>query len=136
MPEQPVIGCLWSQWCEIGPWRACHITCSKTTDCKSQPENPFMMCIFFVCDSRIRLKIIHLALALEPPVVLTLFFRGNDCFTGARWFLHATQSKTLWSPFLSLVSKMSAIITKLDQLKCCNHGACCFSATTHSKLIA
>lgn len=84
-----------------------------------QTQNSFMMYIF-VCNRKIRLKRIHLTLAMETPLVLTLFFRGSDSFTGTRWFLHATHVKTLWSSSLSLILKISA---KLAQLKCCNHDA-------------
>lgn len=75
---------------------------------------------FFVC--KIILKNHTSSISHWNPcgAYVVFFFRGSNCFTGARWFLYATHFKTLWSSSLSLVLK---IITLLAQLKCCNQEA-------------
>lgn len=69
---------------------------------------------------------------METLLCLCCFYSSSDCFTEARWLLHATHIKTLWSSYLRLALKISAVIGKLAQLKCSNHDGMLLLSKLHT----
>lgn len=87
-------------------------------------HKPFMtLCAFFVCKIRLKNHTSY-SFSHRNPCGAYVVFQRQQLF-------HRSQMVSLWSSSLSLVLK---IITKLAQLKHCNHEARLFWAMTHSQI--